>query len=70
MNDEQSLLTIRQAAKLMGVSVSTLRRWCRAGHIESFRINSRGDRRFLHHHLEAVQRPRSSGRPRKDSSAR
>jgi excisionase family DNA binding protein len=40
-------LTIGEAAALLHVHVNTLRRWSDNGLVPSYRIGSRGDRRFL-----------------------
>ena len=45
------LLTISEAAELLHVHNNTLRRWNDIGLIESYRISSRGDRRFLREDL-------------------
>ncbi|MCL4306245.1 helix-turn-helix domain-containing protein [bacterium] len=58
------LLTIQQAADLLGVSKNTIRRWCRNGLLECIRINSRGDRRFTRESLHAVLGPKRTGRPK------
>ncbi|MEE8469962.1 MAG: helix-turn-helix domain-containing protein [Dehalococcoidia bacterium] len=39
-------LTIRKAAKVLGVHVNTLRNWSNEGRIRSYRFGPRGDRRF------------------------
>lgn len=41
-----SLLTLREAAGLLGVSCSTLRRWAKQGSIPYVRISTRGDIRI------------------------
>ena len=45
------LLTINEAAEYLHVHDNTLRRWSDAGLILSYRIGSRGDRRFWHEDL-------------------
>jgi len=40
------LITIREAAKMLGVHPSTLRNWDHAGRLKAVRVGSRGDRRF------------------------
>ncbi len=48
MLDRESgnLLTITEVSDLLHVHPNTLRRWSEEGRIISYRINSRGDRRF------------------------
>jgi excisionase family DNA binding protein len=40
------MLTARQVAEFLHVSVSTIRRWSDKGMIEACRLGSRGDRRY------------------------
>jgi len=40
------MLTVREVAKLLHIHVNTVRRWSDQGIIKSYRITSRGDRRF------------------------
>lgn len=44
---KDSLFTISEAAELLHVSDSTLRRWSDIGLVKSYRISLRGDRRFM-----------------------
>ena len=44
---ELSLLNTSEAAALLHVHPNTLRRWSDLGLLASYRINPRGDRRFL-----------------------
>jgi len=41
-----SMLTVREVARLLNVHPNTLRRWSNEGRIMAYRINARGDRRF------------------------
>jgi len=41
-----SMLTVREVARLLHVHPNTLRRWSDAGRIRVYRITPRGDRRF------------------------
>ncbi len=45
-NESESLLSVAQAAMLLGVHPNTIRSWTDAGRLNAFRINARGDRRF------------------------
>lgn len=40
------MLTTSDVARLISVHTNTVRRWNRQGILKSYRINSRGDRRF------------------------
>ena len=44
--EEERVLGISEAAKMLAVSVSTLRRWAETGEIQTIRLPS-GHRRFL-----------------------
>lgn len=45
-NELSFLLTVSEAAEIINVHPNTLRRWSDAGVVPSYRINTRGDRRF------------------------
>jgi excisionase family DNA binding protein len=53
----ETMLTIRQVADFLHVSVSTVRRWSDTGVLKSYRIGPRGDRRYrrddVFHFLES-----------------
>ena len=40
------MLTVKDVARLLNIHVNTARRWSDQGIIRSYRITSRGDRRF------------------------
>lgn len=40
------MLTLRQVADFLHVSMSTVRRWSDSGMLRSYRIGPRGDRRY------------------------
>lgn len=51
----EELLSIGEAALLIGVHRDTLRRWEKAGRITSARLpNTRGDRRYRRSEVEAL----------------
>jgi excisionase family DNA binding protein len=43
----EMMLTIRQVADYLHVSISTMRRWSDSGMLKSYRLGPRGDRRYL-----------------------
>jgi diguanylate cyclase (GGDEF)-like protein/excisionase family DNA binding protein len=45
-DDPDSLLSVAQAATLLGVHPNTIRIWTDAGRLTAYRINARGDRRY------------------------
>jgi excisionase family DNA binding protein len=53
------MLTISDAAQLLGVHPNTARRWSDRGLIRAYRITSRGDRRFKRKDVDAFLRERS-----------
>ncbi len=44
--DRETLVSVAQAAALLGVHPNTIRAWTDAGRLPAFRINARGDRRY------------------------
>jgi excisionase family DNA binding protein len=45
-SDINGMLTISEVARLLNVHINTVRRWSNQGALKSYRIGSRGDRRF------------------------
>jgi excisionase family DNA binding protein len=45
-NEMEPMLTTSEVAHILNVHINTIRRWSNQGVIESYRIGSRGDRRF------------------------
>jgi len=64
-NDSQLVFTSSQAARYVGVSLATIRRWTDAGHVSCYRTPG-GQRRFsrdqLDDFIESMQRAVPSGR--------
>lgn len=46
MQEQSDLLSIQEAAEMLGVHPETLRRWDRSGKLKAIKIGERGDRRF------------------------
>jgi excisionase family DNA binding protein len=44
--DLPDLLTVREVAQILRVSMLTIKRWGKRGKLPAIRINSRGDRRY------------------------
>ena len=42
----KQLLTTSEVARLLNVHMNTIRRWSNQGSLKTYRIGSRGDRRF------------------------
>ena len=55
---DSDMLTVGQVAEWINVHPNTVRRWAQQGVLTSYRIGSRGDRRFLR---EDVQRLLNGG---------
>jgi len=51
---DDPLLSVAQAAALLGVHPNTLRGWTDAGRLTAYRINARGDRRYRRDELERL----------------
>jgi excisionase family DNA binding protein len=52
-NDINSMLTISEVAHLLNVHINTIRRWSNQGILKSYRIGSRGDRRFRQEDIDS-----------------
>lgn len=46
MSDQEDLLDIKQAARFLQVSETSLRRWTNAGHLACLRLGRKRERRF------------------------
>ena len=47
MKQSDDLLTLQEAASMLGLHPETLRRWDRTGKLNAIKVNDRGDRRYL-----------------------
>ena len=45
--EARQLLTIREVARILNIHANTVRRWSDKRTLKSYRIGSRGDRRFM-----------------------
>src|SRR6478736_3876349 len=58
-------LTVKKAARVLGVHPNTVRAWSEAGRLRFYRINDRGDRRYrlgdLQRFLTAAEAPAVAG---------
>jgi diguanylate cyclase (GGDEF)-like protein/excisionase family DNA binding protein len=52
--DLEALISVAQAAALLGVHPNTLRAWTDAGRLTAYRINARGDRRYRRGDVERL----------------
>jgi excisionase family DNA binding protein len=46
LNNLPDLMTVKEVADVLRVSVLTIKRWGKRGKLPAIRINSRGDRRY------------------------
>ena len=46
-NDMAPMLTTSDVARILNIHINTVRRWSNQGRLKSYRIGSRGSRRFL-----------------------
>jgi len=67
-NNRQLVFTSSQAARYLGVSLATIRRWTDAGHVSCYRTPG-GQRRFAREQLDAfVTSMRREGRPERSGA--
>ncbi len=48
----RQMLTVSQAAELLGLHINTVRRWTKNGNLKCVRVGGRSDRRFSREDLE------------------
>jgi MerR family transcriptional regulator, light-induced transcriptional regulator len=65
-NERQLVFTSSQAARYMGVSLATVRRWTDAGHIACYRTPG-GQRRFSRTQLDEFIASMQSARPAEEA---
>ena len=53
-SDLEALISVAQAAALLGIHPNTLRAWTDAGRLTAYRINARGDRRYRRGDVERL----------------
>ena len=61
----ETMLTVRQVADFLHVSICTVRRWSNKGTLKFYRVGSRGDRRYRREDVllfleESSRTPRTS----------
>jgi len=66
-----AMLTVREVARLLNIHVNTVRRWGDRGILQSYRITSRGDRRFKREDIESFldELNNNGGDPKKASAS-
>jgi excisionase family DNA binding protein len=50
----EPMLTTSEVARILNVHINTVRRWSNQGTLKSYRIGSRGDRRFRREDVDAL----------------
>ena len=50
----EPMLTTSEVARILNVHINTVRRWSNQGALKSYRIGSRGDRRFRKDDVDAL----------------
>ena len=65
INEMRPMLTVKDVARLLNIHVNTVRRWSDLNIIKSYRVTSRGDRRFrqedIAHYLTELNDERGEG---------
>ena len=64
--DVEPILTTSEVARLLNVHINTVRRWSNSGSLASYRIGTRGDRRFKKADIDdffARARPEAGAQP-------
>jgi diguanylate cyclase (GGDEF)-like protein/excisionase family DNA binding protein len=69
-NGRDALISVAQAASLMGVHPNTIRTWTDAGRLPAFRINARGDRRFRRGDVDRLLGETPGWEPSRDPARR
>ncbi len=64
-NNIDSMLTTSEVARLLSVHINTVRRWSNQGVLKSYRIGSRGDRRFKREDIDNFFSKDGMGKVRK-----
>ena len=60
-----SMLTTSEVARILSVHINTVRRWSNQGVLKSYRIGSRGDRRFRREDIDSFFSKDGKGRAKK-----
>ena len=60
-----SMLTTSEVARILSVHINTVRRWSNQGILESYRIGSRGDRRFRREDIDSFFSKDGNGKSKK-----
>ena len=63
MSDDHNLLTLEEAARYLGFSKTSLRRWTNDGQLACHRVGVRGERRFDRKTLDRFLLRRTEGQP-------
>ena len=50
--ESDGMLTTSEVARLLNVHINTIRRWSDTGLIKTYRIGTRGDRRFMREDID------------------
>ena len=62
LDELEQMLTVKDVSRLLRIHANTLRRWSDKGIIKSYRVNSRGDRRFRRGDiLQFLNEPNANG---------
>ena len=54
LNVDEPMMTIAETARLLNVHINTIRRWSAQGILRTYRIGTRGDRRFKYEDIQTM----------------
>ena len=63
-NNIDPMLTTSEVARILSVHINTVRRWSNQGILKSYRIGSRGDRRFRKEDIDSFFSKSGRGKER------
>jgi excisionase family DNA binding protein len=66
-NNIDPMLTTSDVARLLNIHINTVRRWSNQGRLKTYRIGSRGDRRFQQEDINSFLMQKSKGKRNRSS---
>jgi excisionase family DNA binding protein len=66
-NNIDPMLTTSDVARLLNIHINTVRRWSNQGRLKTYRIGSRGDRRFQQEDINSFLMQKSKSKKSRSS---